>query len=219
MKKIMMITLTILAIAAAPLFAQADKGGRDSDKRGSGPAGFGSLQWGATLSAAKDGVSGKITFIDEKRVIITREGDIEYRYGFFFQDPAISGAAPANKNGKKAAEKADKKEDKAPAAADQPEAKLYYVLMRFPYLLMDEVKKKITEKYGEPNGETIKNNQGALIWDFDRTSIIMWVDDYEKKPFCRKITYIGKDIAKDVNDYQKKVFTSRELEIIRTLNP
>ena len=47
----------------------------------------------------------------------------------------------------------------------------------------------------------------------------MWVDNYEKNPFCRKITYIGKDIAKDVNEYQKKVFTAREMEILRTLNP
>ena len=113
-----------------------------------------------------------------------------------------------------------KKGDKAPdKAQSQVEAKLYYVLVRFPYLHMDEVKKKIASKYGEPNGETIKNNQGALIWDFERTSIIMWVDDYEKNPFCRKITYIGKDLAKDVNDYQKKVFTSKEMEILRNLNP
>jgi hypothetical protein len=215
MKKIT-ISVILLILASAPLFAQADKSGKAADKRGAGPGGYGSLQWGAALSAAKEGVSGKITFVDEKRIIITREGDIEYRYGFFFQDPSISDAAAPGDDKKTPEKKGDKAADKAQG---QPEAKLYYVLMRFPYLHMDEVKKKIASKYGEPTGETIKNNQGALIWDFDKTSIIMWVDDYERNPFCRKITYIGKDLAKDVNDYQKKVFTVKEMEILRTLNP
>ena len=216
MKKIT-ISAILLILASSTLFAQADKSGKAAEKRGGGPGGYGSLQWGATLTAAKEGVSGKITFVDEKRIIITREGDIEYRYGFFFQDPAVSDAAAAPQDGKK---DTVKKGDKAPDKAQgQAEAKLYYVLVRFPYLHMDEVKKKIASKYGEPSGETIKNNQGALIWDFERTSIIMWVDDYEKNPFCRKITYIGKDLAKDVNDYQKKVFTGREMEILRNLNP
>lgn len=219
MKMIMMLALTMLAVATAPLFAQADKEGKSADSQGSGPAGFGSLQWGSALSASKESVNGKITFIDEKRVIITREGDIEYRYGFFFRDPSIDGAKAPEKNGKKTADKAEVKDDKA-AQQEEPEAKLYYVLMRFPYLHMEEVKKKISEKYNrQPTGETLKDHQGALIWDFEKTSIIMWVDNYEKNPFCRKITYIGKDIAKDVNEYQKKVFTVREMEILRTLNP
>ncbi len=216
MKKILF-TLTACVLASSPLFAQEEKGGKGAEGGKSGPAGYGSAQWGATVSSARENVAGKITFVDEKRIIITREGDIEYRYGFFFRDPSLV-ENQASREDNKTPAKGGKAGEGAGADARE-EAKLYYVLVRFPYLHMEDVKKKIVDKYGEPTGENIKNNQGAMIWDFANTSIIMWVDDYERNPFCRKITYIGKELAKEVNDYQKRVFTGRELEIIRNLNP
>jgi hypothetical protein len=84
---------------------------------------------------------------------------------------------------------------------------------------MDDVRNKIQEKYGPPGGEAIEKNQGAYLWDSPKTTIIMWVDQYEKKPFCRKITYIGKEISREVNEYQKQIFNKNEIEILRTLNP
>jgi len=209
MKKILFI-LAVCILASTPLYAQADKGGKAADSGKSGPTGYGGVQWGATVSSAKESVAGKITFVDEKRIIISRDGDLEYRYGFFYRDPSLA-ENQADKGDKKEPAKGDKAGDGA-SAGNQTEAKLYYVLVRFPYLHMNDVKKKIVDKYGEPTGENIKNNQGAMIWDFANTSIIMWVDDYERNPFCRKITYIGKELAKEVNDYQKRVFTSRSEE-------
>ncbi len=213
MKKASIIILLLL-LSAGQVMGQDKKGGKESEKRSGGPAGYGSLQWGSSVDATKENVSGKITFIDEKRVIISRDGDIEYRYGFFFREPGMTDTARGEKKALDA-----EKDKTAAGAGEAPEAKLYYVLLRFPYLHMDDVKKRITDKYGEPTGEDIKKNQGALIWDFEKTSIIMWVDDYEKEPFCRKITYLGKDISSEVNDYRTKVFTAKELEILRNLNP
>ncbi len=90
--------------------------------------------------------------------------------------------------------------------------------MRFSYLLKDDVIKKIEGKYGSPTGEDLKNNQGAVIWDSEKTTIIMWVDRYEGKPFCKKINYIGKELANKINEYQKKVFNKKEIEILERLS-
>jgi hypothetical protein len=121
---------------------------------------------------------------------------MEYLYGFFYADPVLAqGGQPAS------------------------EARLFYVAVQFPYLPMDQVRKKIEERYGPPNGENIKDNQGALVWDSAKTTVIMWVDRYEKKPFCRKINYVGKDLAREINEYQTMIFNKTELEILKKLNP
>ncbi len=169
------------------------------------PDGYGGLKWGTSLSSAKNSVAGKITYTDEKKRITTKDGDIEYIYGFFYRD--VPAASSAEKG----------KTEKATAAA--AEGKLFYVVMQFPYLSMEEVKKKLQDQYGASTGESLKENQGALIWESDKTSIILWVDQYEKKPFCRKITYVGKDIAKELNEYQKEIFSSAELEVLKKLAP
>lgn len=111
-----------------------------------------------------------------------------------------------------------KPEEKS-AITSAPEARLYYVSIRFPYISMDEVKKRIEEKYGVPTGEDIRNNQGALIWDSEKTTIVMWIDRYENKPFSRKITYVSKAIAKEANDYQDRIFNKTELEIMKRISP
>ncbi|HOR95180.1 MAG TPA: hypothetical protein PLZ38_14520, partial [Spirochaetota bacterium] len=61
--------------------------------------------------------------------------------------------------------------------------------------------------------------QGAYIWDSESTAVVLWVDSYEKKPFCRKITYISKIMAKDINEYYATVFSKKEQEIIKKLQP
>ncbi len=231
MKRALFVFILAVIVIASSAFGQAQRDQKQPKKEtrreepqkkegtGSIPTGFGNLQWGASLSESKEKVLGKITFIDEKRVIMTRDGNIEYVYGFFHPDPALI----SEKQGKEAARPADAKQkvqaqEQAPAA-QAGEPKLYYVMIKFPYLTMDDVRNKIQERYGAPNGESIKNNQGALIWDSQKTTIIMWVDSFEKKPFSRKITYIGKDLAREVNEYQKQIFNKNEIEILRTLNP
>ncbi len=213
-KNIVLLTLLVLGSLAGPALSQQEQKGAQGEAKSGGPDGYSQLQWGTTLSAAKEKVEGKITFVDEKRIIVSKDGDIEYRYGFFYMEtpPEESGAKKTIDAGKKSSEQPSQK-------SQAGEAKLYFVLVRFPYLPMEEVKKKIEEKYGPYTGETLKNNRGAILWDFSSTTIVLWVDEYEKKPFCRKITYIGKDIAKEVNDYQVKVFTEREREILRKLSP
>ncbi len=181
------------------------------ETKGNIPAGYGELKWGARLNDAKSGVMGKMVYTDEKRKISTKEGDIEYLYGFFYVDPVIGGQAePAS--GAVAADK------QTAGEGEGGESSLFYVSVRFPYLTRAEVQKKIEEKYGAPTGEDIVKNQGAVIWDSEKTIIIMWVDNYEKASFCRKINYIGKEIAAKINDYQKKVFNQAEIEILKRLS-
>lgn len=169
--------------------------------------GFGSLKWGVTIEEAKGGVVGKITYTDEKKVLVSRDGDIEYIYGFFYkgQDSAEPEAAAAE------AAQADAEKIK--------ESRLFYVSVKFPYLAKDEVKKKIEEKYGPATGEDMRNNKGAIIWDSENSVIIMWVDNYENKPYCMKINYYSKAISREVNDYQAIIFNSNEIEILKRLSP
>lgn len=154
--------------------------------------GYGAVKWGSTFTDVKPNVLGRITFTDEKRIIVSKDGELEYRYGFFY--PEIN-----------------------QEANQQP--KLFYVVIQFPYISLDDAKKKMEEKYGPPTGESIKNNQGAYIWESESTAVIIWVDSYEKKPFCRKITYLSKVMAKDINAYHNLVFSKKEQEILKQLKP
>lgn len=172
--------------------------------------GFGDLKWGTNISDAKGKVIGKIVFYDEMKLIVTRDGNIEYLYGFFFMDPEIYKLEEAS-----SVKKDEKIEDVGKKAYD---VRLFYVSLRFPYLTMKEVRKKVENKYGQATGENIKDNQGAIIWDFDKTTIIMWIDRYEDRPYCRKINYIGKELATDINEYQKRIFNKIEIEILKKLS-
>ena len=156
--------------------------------------GYGNVKWGSYLNDVKNNVAGRIIYMDEKRIIISRDGDLEYRYGFFYPEYNQTSTEP-----------------------QQP--KLFYVIIQFPYIALDDVKKKMEEKYGPATGESIKNNQGAYIWDSESTAVVLWVDSYEKKPFCRKITYVSKIMAKDINAYHTTVFSKKEQEIIKKLQP
>ncbi len=164
--------------------------------------GYHNVKWGSPLPGVKNEVRGKIVYTDEKKTIQTRDGDIEYLYGFFYKEIPVASAKT---------EKSD--------TPTQQEGRLFYVAVQFPYLAMEDVRAKLHEKYGAPTGESLKNNQGALVWESNKTTIIMWVDRYEKKPYCRKITYVGREIAKELVDYRKEIFNSAEIEILKKMNP
>jgi len=210
MKKITFAILVPVFIFTALLAPAQESGGTTAKNL---PDGYGNISWGTMLSDARDKINGKLAYTDERKIILSKDGELQYIYGFFYIDPA---AIPDG------VEK--KEESSAPAGTASPEekkdeGKLFYVALKFPYIAMDDVKKKLTEKYGESSSENMKDNQGAMAWDSDNTIIIMWVDRYEKKPFCRRITYISKEIAKELNEYQFKVFNKTELEILKKLNP
>ena len=187
------------------------------------PEGYANLTWGTYLSDAKERISGIITFTDDKKVIVSRDGDLEYYYGFFYREPEVS-------DKKTAGETAGAEENRTAAGGagtNQPdqkspekdEGKLFYVSLNFPYLDRDVVYEKIRKKYGTHTGETIKDNQGAIAWDSDKTVVLMWVDRYGKKPYCRRIIYISKDISKELNDYTHTIFNKTEIDLIKKLNP
>lgn len=182
--------------------------------------GFGNIKWNSSIIDVKGNVVGKIVYTDEKKVVISKDGDIEYLYGFFYR-----GTEAVELETPKAAVKVetpDKKtnEPAKPAESEvkSTDSKLFYVSVKFPYLTKDQVKKKIEEKYGPATGEDLKDNKGALIWNSDTTTIIMWVDSYNKKPYCMKINYLSKAIIKEVNEYQRIIFNSKEMEVLKRLS-
>ena len=190
-----------LIIIQSPLLTQTIEGKNQKVING-----FGDIKWGIKVQDAKEKVHGKIVYFDEKKVIITKDGDIKYLYGFFCLE---SRSVLVNKE-----EKEIKKEEKSTSS----EASLFYVSVQFPYLSMQDVRKKIEEKYGSSTGENVKDNQGAIFWSFDKTTIIMWIERYNNKPFCRKINYLGNDLAKKINEYQRKIFNKAEMEILNKLS-
>ena len=188
------------------LFISSISTGQEQKKSSSIPQGYGSSTWGSPLSTVRDTIKGKLVFTDEKSVIVSKEGELTYTYGFFYVDPAQKDDDAAASSAESSAETKD-------------EGKLFYVVLSFPYLSFPEVKNKYKETYGEPTIENITENQGASAWDDDKTIIVIWVDRYEKEPFCRRITYVSKDIVKEVNDYKTTMFNKTEIEIIKALTP
>jgi hypothetical protein len=179
--------------------------------------GFGNIKWGSSISDVKGGVIGKIAYTDDKKVLVSKDGDIEYLYGFFYKGPESGDMEikPETKEEVKSEVPAEKGKE---TGTETKETKLFYVSVKFPYLSKEEVKKKLEEKYGPATGEDIKDNKGAMVWASGNTTIIMWVDSYEKKPFCMKINYLSVDIAKEVNNYQRAIFSSREIEVLKRLS-
>ena len=198
------------------------------------PDGYGSLTWGMYLSDAKNQITGVLTYTDEKKVIISKDGELQYYYGFFYKEPVQEkkDMFPAEAKDKKAAEatelkkeetvpgkEAPVKEEKKEPVQEKDEGRLFYVSINFPYLDKDKIYDKIRARYGKHTGENIKDNQGAIAWDSDNTIVIMWIDQYEKKPFCRKIIYISKKISKELNEYTYSILNKTELELYKKMNP
>ncbi len=183
------------------------------------PSGHEAVTWGMKLSEARGKIKGKLAYTDDKSIIISKDGDLEYYYGFFYVDPALEAVETARKDEKKEGEKkeAEKKEPPKEGAEKVDEGTLFYVALKFPYLSMEEVKKKIEEKYGPSTNENLEKMQGALAWNGENTIVIMWVDRYENKPYCRRITYVDKKITRELGDYQFKVFNRAELAILNQL--
>jgi len=175
------------------------------------PDGYGSLTWGMYISDAKGKISGVLTFTDDKKIIVSKDKEMEFYYGFFYREPSAEKTAV-----KKEETAADKQPD---TTTEKDEGKLLYVSISFPYLDKDKVYEKIQKKYGKNTGENIKDNQGAIAWDSENTVVIMWVDRYEKKPYCRKITYISKKMSKELNEYTNTIFNKTEMELIKKINP
>jgi len=187
-----------------------DKTKKDDIITESIPDGFKDLGWGTKITDAKDKVIGKIIFSNEKDTIISKDGEIEYKYGFFNIEPTISMNI-------KAEDLNNAKKDKS--YADINKTGLFYVSVHFPSLVMQKVKEKIENKYGTPSGERLENNQGLIYWDSEKTTILLWVDRYKKKSFSRKINYIGKEISKEINAYKNIIFNKTEIEILKRLSP
>jgi hypothetical protein len=183
------------------------------------PNGYENITWGMKLSETKDKIKGKLVFTDDKKIIISKDGDLEYGYGFFYIDPAIEAAFKAKKEtdaGKKETGTGDADKN-APQPSKVDEGSLFYVSLKFPYLAMDDVRKKIEAKYGASTNENLNNMQGAIAWNGTTTIVIMWVDRYENRPFCRRITYVDKRITRELSDYQYSVFNRAELALLRQL--
>ena len=173
------------------------------------PDGYGDVTWEMYLSDAREKISGILTYSDEQTVIISKDNELEYHYGFFYKAPAADSArtdaAPNN--------------NQAENTQEKDEGKLFFVAMNFPYLARDQVYDKIQKKYGKHTSENVKDNKGVIVWNSENTMIIMWVDQYERKPFCRRIIYVSKKVASELNEYTYSMLNKTEIDLIRRMNP
>jgi hypothetical protein len=206
MKKIIILCfLFVYVLFAAYLLAQQNNNQQNSSRQKSAiPEGYGNLTWGTMLSQAKEKIEGKLAYTDDRRVIISKDGELEYYYGFFYMDPAKYEKDTQTNTGN---------------AQTNDEGKLFYVALKFPYLSIDTVKQKIIDKYGEPVFEELIKGRGPVAWNSEKTIVIMWVDLYEAKPYCRRITYVSKETTKELNAYVQAMFNAIEIDVIKRLNP
>jgi hypothetical protein len=215
MKRLFVASILFLFAVANGQVKEERKETKDSKYIASIASGYENVTWGVRLSEARDKIKGKLVFTDEKSIIISKDGELEYHYGFFYVDPALE-SAETDKGAVKT-ETATTIEEKKKEPEKVDEGTLFYVALKFPYLSMDEVKKRIEDKYGPSTNENLHRMQGAIAWNGQNTIIIMWVDRYENKPYCRRITYVDKRITKELSDYQFKVFNKVEISILRKL--
>ena len=216
------ISFLLIMLLFSALFSQeiVETENRDQTKKTEEsviPSGYGEAVWGSYLTDVREKISGRLVFTDEKKIIKSKDGDLEYDYGFFYRDPLLTGEKiDVSDQAVNASENID---DTAAAEETKDEGTLFYVSLKFPYLDQNLVYNKIKEKYGIHSSENIKDNQGAIAWDSDKTVILMWVDQYEGKPYCRRIVYVSKEIAAQLNEYHYVIFNKREIELIKQLNP
>jgi hypothetical protein len=205
MKRIFFVMIIISAVCA--LYGEE----KSAPRTASIPSGYNNIGWGTRLSEARNKIRGKLVFTDDRTLILSREENmenLEYYYGFFYIDPAVESGG----EGEKPAETTAAGQEKA------TEGKLFYVEVKFPYLAMEDVQKKISDAFGTYTDKNLIDNQGALAWKGESTIIIMWVDRYENKPYCRKITYIDSKITKELSDYRIRVFKNTELAILKKMS-
>ncbi len=205
MKRLFLVMVILSAVCI--LYGQEQSAPRTA----SIPGGYNSIGWGTRLSDARSKIRGKLVFTDDKTLILSREEsmeNLEYYYGFFYIDPAVEGGTEGEKPAGSDAAGQEKATD----------GKFFYVEVKFPYLAMEDVQKKISDAFGTYTDKNLIDNQGALAWKGESTIIIMWVDRYENKPYCRKITYIDSRITRELGDYRIRVFKNTELDILKKMS-
>jgi hypothetical protein len=90
MKRFVMFIFIILI--AYPVFSQdVKKDKKEKTEKKQLSDGFDSIKWGTALSDAKKNIRGKIYYTDDKEIIITQDGELEYKYGFFFDRKGTEG--------------------------------------------------------------------------------------------------------------------------------
>ncbi|MDA3898974.1 MAG: hypothetical protein PF637_00490 [Spirochaetes bacterium] len=206
----------ILFCSFGILFAQAAEDPPAEGEAGAAAA-PGGARWGSTFDEVREVARGTLKYYRKNHYIITKDGEITYTYGFFFEDPEMLGVDPEAEP--EEVPVADAAEDAAVEEPRSGEAQYLYGITAFPYLAMEDVKKKIIEKYGEPTAESVVRNSGVIIWDLEATQITAWIDAYENKPYCRKIVYVSKEISRQLKDYNYKIFNRKEIDTLNRINP
>ena len=199
----LLICFFILSLVSAAFTQTNQQGNADANQSEANiekiPDGYGDLAWETYLSDARDKISGILTYSDEKTVIVSKENELQYHYGFFYKEPSVN--------------------NETENTQEKDEGKLFYVSMNFPYLGKDQVYDRIQKKYGKHSSENVKDNKGAIAWNSENTIIIMWVDQYERKPYCRRIIYVSKKVSLELNDYTKTILNKTEIDLIKQMNP
>lgn len=229
MKRITLICLLLAVPVAAQ--NQQDTPNQADEEQSEGSRAPGSVAWGARFETVKDNVKGALEYYKKDRIIVSREGEITYTYGFFYADPEVIGEPEAaeeaqteeqQENQDNQDNQGNQTDDETENQADQAgpyEPQYSYVVMQFPYLAMDDIRAKYVEKYGEPASELVEDNKGVIVWEFNNTMITMWIDEYERKPYCKKINYLSKSFTEKLKQYKNQVFNKKEIETLNRIEP
>ena len=206
MKKILIrkfLTLLFTILAVSILFSQEQTGSTANL-----PQGYGDARWGTTMDEVRSAIIGRLVFIDDERIIISRDGDIEYTYGFFYAEPQIvtlmNPEIAANIN---------------PASEESNNSTLFYVSVKFPFLPIDQVRTKFEAQYGAVTIDEVNKNRGVVGWLSENTLALIYINEYEDKQYTARITYVSREIVNRLNEYVLTVFNQAELEVMRSLAP
>lgn len=208
--------------------------GTTTESKSALEAGVGQVKWGSNFETVKGAIKGTLKHYTLNKVIVSKDGEITYTYGFFYMDPEVLEELANAQNGTTATEAESAQPAATTAVAANGEAAAVetgstqssesgplfsYVVMDFPYLELEEIKKKYVDKYGEPSKESIVENRGVLIWEDENTMIALWVDEYEGAAYCRKINYLSKTVVEKLDNYYYLIFNKKEIETLQKIEP
>jgi len=179
--------------------------------------GFAGITWGSKYSdvlnnyktlASDPTVKDPVDIVKEipnKRLII-RRNNILYQFEFYETEFKDKNLHNTNSNNNKVLQKTPR---------------FFFLESKFILVESNDLYKRLKSKYGKYTKNTVnkKTNRGAFIWDLPSGFIIQWIEPYEKQQFTRRIYYISKDIQRQIEKDLHQFRFSKEIQILKTINP
>jgi hypothetical protein len=154
------------------------------------------------LATSKDSPDKvKILYEEQNEYILIRRNGIRYTYRFY--------APPSNIIPIKYP---DKKEDHP----EYEKGRLFYVSIKLPMLMMDDVREALEKKYKESTKQVLDDSEnGVLIWELNGGFVFQWQEKFEGKLYTRRVDYLSSKLKEEITKDYALYYTAKEKKILK----